>query len=197
MCLGGAGPAGPVIRAVLPAAGSLWWPRALAFRFHILGDSLSAQILNSQFGTIKKKKNGKGRGGRRPCPCWGNSAQTCQKSFLQDCGQPSDPAGSPSLGWRRRVSTGPARERSQALCGVPRLSLTQLDPRGGGRKERERHRERERERERQEETEGRSVRQTDGEREMERDDRHGAREKERHGERQTWRRSETWRDAER
>ena len=56
MCLGGAGPAGPVIRAVLPAAGSLWWPRALAFRFHILGDSLSAQILNSQFGTIKKKK---------------------------------------------------------------------------------------------------------------------------------------------
>ena len=96
-----------------------------------------------------------------------------------------------------RVSTGPARERSQALCGVPRLSLTQLDPRGGGRKERERHRERERERERQEETEGRSVRQTDGEREMERDDRHGAREKERHGERQTWRRSETWRDAER
>lgn len=62
MCLGGAGSPGPVIRAVLPAAGSLWWPRALAFRFHILGDSLSAQILNSQFGTIKEKKRQRKRG---------------------------------------------------------------------------------------------------------------------------------------
>ena len=38
------------------------------------------------------------------------------------------------------VSAGPTGPRSK-----PRLSLTQLDPRGGGRKERERERERERE----------------------------------------------------
>ena len=178
MCLGGAGSPGPVIRAVLPAAGSLWWPRALAFRFHILGDSLSAQILNSQFGTIKEKKMAKeeGEGGR--VRAGGIQLRLVRNHFSPDCRQPSDPAGSPSLGWRRRVSTAPARERSQAPCGLPRLSLTPLDPREGGRKERERHRERERER--QEETEGWSVRQRDGEREMERG-----------GElRQTWRQRE-------
>lgn len=144
MCLGGAGSPGPVIRAVLPAAGSLWWPRALAFRFHILGDSLSAQILNSQFGTIKEKKMAKeeGEGGR--VHAGGIQLRLVRNHFSPDCGQPSDPAGSPSLGWRRRVSTAPARERSQAPCGLPRLSLTPLDPRGGGRKERERHGERER-----------------------------------------------------
>ena len=56
-CVWGA-PGSPetVIRAVLPLRQPLRWPRALAFRFHILGDSVSAQILNSQFGTIKKKK---------------------------------------------------------------------------------------------------------------------------------------------
>ena len=42
------------------------------------------------------------------------------------------------------VSAGPT-----GLRGKPRLSLTQLDPRGGGRKERERERERETGRERE------------------------------------------------
>lgn len=174
--------------------GPLRWPGALAFRFHTLGDSVSAQILNSQFGTIKeKKKNGKGRGGRRPCPCWGNSAQTCQKSFLPG---PRAAFRSSRFPVTRVQAVGsplvphvrghrPAR-RAETLINAARSSR--------GRQKGER------ERERQGETEGWSVSQRDGEREMGRDgeprqtwsqkERETWRETDGRGDRQTWRQTD-------
>lgn len=103
--------------------GPLRWPGALAFRFHTLGDSVSAQILNSQFGTIKEKKKKWQR--KR-----GKAAVSVLGEFSSDLSEIISPRTAGSLpiqpvprhsGAGGGVSAGPARERSQA-CAASRDS---------------------------------------------------------------------------
>lgn len=185
MCLG-AGPPGPVIRAVLPAAGGPSdGPGPSPSRFHTLGDSVSAQIVNSQFGTIKEKKKkqqGRGEGGRVRAGKF--SSDLSEIIFSPDRGQPSV-SRFPSLGCRRRVSAGPARERSQACAAAETLINAARSSRGQA--------EGERERERQGETEGWSGSQRDGERDGER---RRPRQTWSQKERETWERDRrTWRQT--
>lgn len=99
-------------------------------------DSVSAQILNSQFGTIRKKKTAKEEG-RRRVRAGKFSSDLSEIISPRTAGSLPVPAGSRHSG-DGGVSAGPCVRRSQA-CAAARLSLTQLDGRGQAeRRERER-----------------------------------------------------------